>query len=563
MTPAARSHRTRLLAAAMAVAAAWVVAPAARPRIYAITGGTVITAPGQRIEGATVVLRDGLVEAVGAKVAVPADAVAIDAKGSFVYPGFIDAGGWSPEADTGSAGAPASSPGERRRATPREPDAGPVYAVALVHPERRAADTLTAFSGDRKRDAASMRKLGIVAVLAVPAKGVLRGSSALALLEDDTPVADVIVRDDVAQHAAFETVPWGEGYPTSVMGAAAALRQVFLDAQRYGTWTARYAKHPEGMARPADSPALASLQEVLAGRQPLFLESRAADDALLADRIAREFGIDLVVIASGEEADVLEPLAKSGRTLILPAAVPDKPKVDDPDEALEVPLRVMRRYLDASTLPVSLKKAGIPFALSAHGLKNPPDFSVNLRKMVEAGLSEDEVLAALTTVPAKLLGVGRSMGTLERGKIANLLIADGPIFAKETRIRRVFVDGLDYPVEEKPKPKGDPNAVVDPRGTWSVAMQLPGQTVQRTWTIRGEAGHYTGTAETRSGTVTFDAVTLAGNALTVTFPASEGRPATEVTVIVTGDSFEGTFEMGARSAPISGTRTHGPDGSAP
>ena len=93
MTPAARSHRTRLLAAAMAVAAAWVVAPAARPRIYAITGGTVITAPGQRIEGATVVLRDGLVEAVGAKVAVPADAVAIDAKGSFVYPGFIDAGG--------------------------------------------------------------------------------------------------------------------------------------------------------------------------------------------------------------------------------------------------------------------------------------------------------------------------------------------------------------------------------------------------------------------------------------------------------------------------------------
>ena len=170
MTPAARSHRTRLLAAAMAVAAAWVVAPAARPRIYAITGGTVITAPGQRIEGATVVLRDGLVEAVGAKVAVPADAVAIDAKGSFVYPGFIDAGGWSPEADTGSAGAPASSPGERRRATPREPDAGPVYAVALVHPERRAADTLTAFSGDRKRDAASMRKLGIVAVLAVPAR---------------------------------------------------------------------------------------------------------------------------------------------------------------------------------------------------------------------------------------------------------------------------------------------------------------------------------------------------------------------------------------------------------
>jgi hypothetical protein len=124
----------------------------------------------------------------------------------------------------------------------------------------------------------------------------------------------------------------------------------------------------------------------------------------------------------------------------------------------------------------------------------------------------------------------------------------------------MFVDGTDYPVEEKAKPQGDPNAVVDPRGTWSVAIELGGQTMQRTWTIAGAKGKYTGTAETRSGTVTFDKVELAGNAMTVTFPASEGRGANEATVIVTGDSFEGSVEMGPRTAPLKGTRTRGPEG---
>ena len=154
------------------------------------------------------------------------------------------------------------------------------------------------------------------------------------------------------------------------------------------------------------------------------------------------------------------------------------------------------------------------------------------------------------------------MGTLEAGKIANVVVAEGPLFAKDTKVRRVFVDGTDYPVEEKAKPKGDPNAVVDPRGTWSVVIELPAAPVQRTWTIGGSKGSLTGTAETRSGTVTFDKVELAGNALTVTFPAGEGRGANEVTVIVTGETFEGTIEMGSRSAAVKGTRTHGPDGGA-
>ena len=549
--------RASRLVAACALLAALSPAQAARPRIYAITGGTVAAAPGRTIERATIVIRDGLIEAVGTDVRVPADAAAIDAKGMFVYPGLIDAGGWSPTAAVETA--PAA--GERPRATRSPAEPGPVHPLALVRPERRASDALLPFEGDRRRDAESWRKLGFTALLAAPAKGIFRGTSALVLVADDLPVRDLILKDGVAQHAAFETTGgFGEGYPTSLMGAAAAIRQTLLDAQRYATWSDRYAKDPVGMPRPERLPAMEALRPLLSKAQPVFFDAGAPEDVLLADRIAKEFSLDLVPVASGAEAELIDAMAKTGRTIVLPARVPDKPKVDDPDEALDTSLRDLRRYLDAPAAAKALRDAGLTLVLSAHGLKNNADFTGNVRKMIEAGLPRDAAIEALTAAPAKLLGVDKTMGTIEPGKIANLVLADGPLFAKDTKVRRVFVDGTEYPIEEKAKPTGDPNAVVDPRGTWSVTLETGGQTVQRTWTIAGERGKYTGTAETRSGTVTFDAVELAGNALTVTFPASEGRGSNEATVIISGDTFEGSIEMGPRTTPVKGTRTRGPEG---
>jgi len=550
---AARGSRLMLSCALMAAAAS---SHAARPRIYAITGATIAASPGRTLEGATVVFREGLIEAVGTGVKVPADAVAIDGRGLFVYPGLIDAGGWSPASE------PAPAAGERSRGAraATAPEAGPLHALPLVRPERRASDALLPFDGDRRRDAESWRKLGFTALLAAPTKGVFRGSSALVLLADDTPVRDLIVKEQVAQHVAFETLSFGEGYPTSVMGAAAAIRQTLLDAQRHAAWVERWEKNPAGMPRPERSPASEALGPVLARTQPMFLDAQAPEDVLLADRIAREFSITLVPVGSGAEGELADQVARTGRTIVLPARFPDKPKVDDPDEALDASLRELRRYVDAPAVAKTLRDAGMTIVLSAHGLKNTADFTGNVRKMIDAGLPRDAAVEALTAAPAKLLSVDRVMGTIEPGKIANLVVADGPLFAKDTKIRRVFVDGTDYPVEERAKPAGDPNAVVDPRGTWSVSFEAGGQTIQRTWTIAGEKGAYTGTAETRSGTVTFDAVALVGNALTVTFPAAEGRGSNEVTVIVAGDTFEGSMEIGPRTTPVKGTRTRGPEG---
>jgi hypothetical protein len=202
----------------------------------------------------------------------------------------------------------------------------------------------------------------------------------------------------------------------------------------------------------------------------------------------------------------------------------------------------------------------VPFAFTMRGLKNTADLPKNMREIIDAGLDEKHALAAWTTVPAKLLGIERMVGTIAPGKIANVIVADGPLFGKETKLRQVFVDGRRYEIEVKEKPKGDPNAVVDPRGVWSVSFDVGGRTTQREWKIEGERDAFSGTAETQSGTVAFDAVRLAGNVLTVVLPGRGGRGPTEITVIVEGDSFEGTADMGGRSAEVRGTRTSGAPG---
>ena len=511
-----------------------------RPRIYALTGATVVPSPGKTIEGCTVVLRDGLIEAVGRRAAIPPDAVEIDAAERWIYPGLIDA-----TSRLELAASESKSEGAR---------SGAVHALARIHPEQRLRDRLRPFEDDLLREVERLRGLGFAAVLITPREGILRGSSVAVQLVEEQTVARMILRDDVAQHAAFEWGRFGDDYPTSLMGAVAAFRQTLLDASRHATWSRRYDEDPRGLRRPERHAAFEALAGIVDGRLPVFFEVDHPRDVLLADRLAREFDLELVVAASGHEWEIAEQIAATGRPLLLPVVFPDKPEVDEPNEALEVSRRTLRRYVEAASGPRRLHEAGVTFALTTRGLKTTADFRKNLRAMIEAGLPQETALAALTTVPAGLLGLGRMLGTLEPGKIANLVIADGPLFEEKTTLERVFVDGIDYEIESKKKPESDPDAVVDPRGEWSIVFDFGTGTIERGWTIRGAAGDHSGTAETQSGTVKFVSVELEGNLLTVVYPARGGRPQMEVSVIVEGDSLEGTAEAGSRTVEIEGGR---------
>jgi hypothetical protein len=559
----------RFLARGAAAALLLLPAPALaeRPLVYAIEGATVIVAPGRTIENATVVLRDGRIEAAGAAVRTPADAVPIDGRNLWVWAAFLDAGSILGQTEPEPARRMPSGDAHDDFAAAEPPAgslaaAGPAHAIPRVRAEFRAIDGLKPFVGDAKFAAEPWRRQGIGAVLVQPNRGLFRGESAVVLLADDRPVSELVVRPGVAQHVAFESGAFGEGYPTSLMGAIAAVRQTLLDARRFAAWQDLYARDPRAVERPEYVASFEALRPVLERKRRAIFQADDPADVLVADAIAREFDLDVAVAAIGFEAELAPAIRATGRPLLFPASLPDRPKAVDSDEALALPLRLLDRYNRASEGPRRLHEAGIRFALTSRGLRNAGDLAANTRAFVEAGLPADAALAAWTTLPAEILGVDRQLGTVEPGKIANLVVADGPPFGKATTIRRMFVDGRDVAIEEKRRPKGDPAAKVDPRGTWSVTLDFGGGAATRTWTIEGEPGALRGTAETQRGTVTFERVALEGNVLTVVFPAQGGRPATEATVVVTGDAFEGTAEFGSRTIDVGGKRTKGPEGGA-
>lgn len=533
---------------------------AERPRVYALVGGDVVVAPGETIDGGVVVLRDGRIDTVGpAGTAPPADAVAIDVAGHTVYPGLIDpASGLEPPSSGGGnapgAGGAGSAPGaSSRERTPR----GPRHPIARVRPEYRSIDHVATFSGDRRATAERLRAVGFTLVSAVPPDGVFRGTSAVVALAEDAPVHRILVRADALHHVAFSGGRFGGGYPTSLMGAVATIRQVLHDAERHATWRARHAANPRALRRPEVVPAYDALAGVVEGASRVMFHATDPDDVLLAARLAREFDLDAVIAASGHEWEAADAIAATGRTLVLPLTTPDRPEIDE-DEVLDTSLRAMRRYTRAPGNAAALAERDVPFAFTLAGLSSPAEFRKKLSGTVEAGLDESKALAALTTVPAGILGIDEIAGTLEAGKLANVVVVEGSLFDADAKVRRVFVDGREYVMEASTKPEGDPDAVVDPRGEWSVTLDFGGRSVTRAWTIGGTRDAYSGTAETQSGTVDFDDVAIAGNRLSVRQPIPGGRGAIEIVVIVTGDRFEGVAEMGTRSFELEGRRTSGP-----
>jgi len=566
-------RQLRAVLAVVCILAAGMALRAERPRIYAIKGARIVVAPGKVIARGTVVIRDGLIEAVGADVTAPPDAVKIDAAGKTVYAGLIDfhsglglrrAQAATPAAGGGRGGGINLQALAAQQT--REAPAGALHPLSRVRPETQATSLIVPFEGENT-DSQRHRNLGFTAALVAPETGIFRGESALINLRDGTPATQIILKAHVAQHISLEMGGGGfgggggggGGYPGSLMGYAAAIRQTLLDADRYQTWKKRYAANPAGMKRPDTSPALESLGPVLDRSRMVIFDLNRADDILLADRLAREFNLNAVMVGSGHDWELLDQIKATGRTLILPAAIPERPRVDDADDANEVETRDLKRYVNAPQNPKRLFDAKVRFALTTHGLRNPADFSRNVRRMIEAGLPAEAALAAVTTTPAEILGVASMMGTVETGKIANLIVTDGDLFAERTNVQQIFVDGYEYKNETPSRPRGDPNAVVDPIGTWTVNIAFGGRPITATWTIKGTRGNYSGSSETQGRSTDLTRVTLEGNALTVTQAAPGGRGSQEITVIITGETFEGTVE-GPRAATVKGTRTAKPQG---
>jgi len=407
------------------------------PHVYAISGARIVTAAGATIENGTIVIRQGLVDAVGASVAMPPDARVIDGKGLTVYPGLIDLSNRA--AVEAAANPPPQNPGTREEVERWK-------RAVLVQPQQLAARRTRVDTPDLARFASA----GITTVLAVPTGEVFKGQSALinVVAPEDEPqigsLADerrgrIVVRTPVAVHLAMPARPTGNAYPQSLMGVIAFVRQTFLDAQHYQAEQARYARVKTGVERPAYDEAFDALQAPLARRIPVAFEAGSNREIRRALAMAREFSLDPIIDGAHEAGAVAAELKQAGARVVYSLNYPTRPLTLAPDA--DEPIADLRSRANAPKGPAALRAASVTFAFGSSGLRDPKDFVKNVAAAVKAGLSPDAAVRALTIDAAAIAGAGDRLGSIERGKFANLIVTDGDLFSEKTTIRYVFVDG--------------------------------------------------------------------------------------------------------------------------
>ncbi len=443
----------------------------AAPSVHALTGARIVVKPGTVIDSGTIVIRDGLIEAVGANIPVPPDARVWDLRSNVVYAGFIDAnlvvGGTNAPVSTtafepvADAAALTSGAGNYQffgtpNADPRA--TGPGAELAGIAPERRVSAT---FAPPAKA-LQDMREIGFTSANVVPARGILRGTGAFASLSGENPNAAVI-RPDVFQHVAFETAGGQGVFPASLMGVIAAIRQSFFDARHYALDQAHYATNAAARKRPPFNTALDALRLATEKKIPFAFEPGSA---VMVDRVtalSSELGVQPVILSSGQEWRRPDLAKASGAAFIVPLNFPEAPKFTEDDDWHGVTLDQLRTLDWAPGNASLLRSNGLDIAFTTYGLGDKKSFRKNLQTAIARGLSEDEALAALTTAPAKLCGVDKQLGSIEPGKMANLTVVEGTnYFAGEDAIREVWIDGRVFqpaPPAPKKAPAATTNAV--------------------------------------------------------------------------------------------------------
>ena len=514
----------------------------ATPRVHALVGARVVVSPTQTVENGTIVLRDGVIEAVGADLPAPADARVWNVRGRTIYAGFIESesplflpASWKPaaagaarrSADDGDA--PAAPPAGAAGASAAAPEAasGTRAWNPRVTPERLAHRVLTA----DETGATALRRLGFAVAHIVPARGVFRGQTALVSLGRGG-FNTTVIRATVAQPLAFEHAPGA--YPASLMGATALLRQTLLDARWYADVQTRY-RQASGAARPETNDALAALGPVIRGEQPVFFPLQDELDLARAVTVANEFKLKLVLRGSGYDYRVLRALP-AGVPMIVPLNFPEPPEIENADHAPDISLDKLEHWELAPTNPSQLAAAKVPIAFTTTGLRRPEtEFWTRVRKAVQHGLPRETALAALTTTPAEVLGVTRTHGTIATGKAASLVVASGDLFsADDAEIQLMWVDGEAFEFDAWRR--------LDARGTWTIAWQGASDQAPKEVKITGRTA-----ARLRANIGGAEATVRAeGETLTVLVPAKSfglERGTIRLAARFEGDALAGTGEL--------------------
>lgn len=544
-------------------------------RTYAITNVNIVQAPGRKIDMGNVVMKDGLIVAVGKNVSIPPEAIIIKADSMYLYAGFID----------GLSRAGIVKPKEEERgARPKDPG-NPKPEEAGITPQNDVRASLN----PAEKSIEELRTLGFTAAHVVPYGGMMPGNGSIILLGGKS--ADEMV---LVNKSSFysELSPARGVYPGTVMGVMAKYRELYRQATLSRAYENTYASNRAGIQRPASDRVLEALYPVVDKRQAVLFKAERVVDAQRVLTLQNDLGFSLMLAELKEGWDIMNKLKAANAKVFLSLDLPeDKDKKDDAkkddkkkddskkeeakkddskkeelkkeepkkEEELKTATKEEKAALEKRKAEfmakyvgqaASFQKAGMKFGFSTLSVK-PANIQGNLRRMITAGLPEDAALAALTTTPAELLGLSDRLGSVDNGKIANLVISDKPYFNEKAKVRYVFVEGTMYQFEVKKEnkdaKKDDTSAKVDASGDWTMTTETPEGAEDAKLSIVKDGTAYAGTISGGRFTqpIKLENIKLDGTALSFTFSFDAGGTIVQVEVAATieGDTFKGTASV--------------------
>jgi hypothetical protein len=421
-----------------------------------------------------------------------------------------------------------------------------------LEPGRVVANELNPTAADLR----GAREAGITAALIAPTRGAFRGLSALVPMHEDSAVQKV-VRSPVALHMGFQGV--GGRYPQTLLGVIAYERQQFYDAQRHAAIIDRYRSGARGAARPSYDPDLDALVPVVRGQVPAFFAANNENEIRRALDIGKEFDLQLTIVGATEGFRALDALKATGRPVVVSVDYPSASQVTGWQYR-----GAQRRELDDSvTRDAAIKKlvegnaaalhqAGIRFALASGSLR-PNDFMANVRKAVAAGLPRQTALEALTIRAAEIAGAQSQLGSIEAGKIANLIVTQGDLLSDNPQIRTVFVDGVDYAVVPTPAGRSGTRAAgggggetAQVGGTWAMTVSSPQGEVPTTLTLTQSGDVLDGSMQSQFGTAALSDGRVQGRTVTFSLAMSVGGQTVQMNVEgeVEGNRMTGRIRAG-------------------
>jgi len=382
------------------------------------TNATIHVSPTETIQNGTLVIQNGKVISAGKSSRVASNAITIDLEGKSIYPSFIDIytdfGVEKPKRPSGG-----------RRASQYEPTREGFYWNDHIRPETEA---VTKFGYDSK-SAKQFLDAGFGVVQTHHQDGIARGTGMLVALNQDGTDAHRILEARSAAHFSFDKSRLSrQSYPSSKMGGTALIRQLHHDIDWYKKGN-------------IDTKDLAIEAMIKNEGLPKFFEGDGLYDALRIDKLGDQFNQNYIIIGGGDEYKRINEIKTLNRSFVLPIKFPAAMDMKDPYAASNVALEDMKHWNQAPSNPKWMEENGINFALTTHSLKSPKEFRASLMKAIGRGLSKAKALAALTTIPAEMIGKSNELGTLTAGSWANFLITSGDIFDSKTTVYENWVQG--------------------------------------------------------------------------------------------------------------------------